>query len=651
MSEIAKNKEQLLEISKDIRNVISKRQKELELSFIEDTHIYYMKDLNGEIRTNYPSVSTVIKQFYEEFPDLEKSLDMCNGNIVEQDELLKKWRATADYANSKGSRVHFLLETDLLKLYGSYKEVRVPIFDCDEDQIRDSNAMIDAGHKFIQLMHRRGAVLLDTEMVLGSPELGYTGQPDKVWIMLNEEGELGMLITDWKGLPLDTPIFTNSGWKTMGTLTKNDKVYDKDGNLVDILNISKVKNKKCLKIIFDNNEEIVSDFEHRWLVFTEARGVKHEIVMTTQEIKDYLDDLPKRDSYKLLRVELTKPLNNEEIELPLDPYLFGVWLGDGHSVDNKITQANGNVWDEIKRRGYKVGNDISQGGCGKASTRTIHGTRHILNELNVLKNKHVPDIFLMGSYEQRLDLLRGLMDSDGTFNKARNRFYVSTTRLGQVEFATKIISSLGLKPTTIKYNKKFNGRIIKCYNIEFSTTEFNPFLCRNQHLKLDGLILSNKRTNKVIKRVEEVDTVPTKCIEVDSPSSTFLYGHTFSVTHNTNRPKNFEVHSYTKPMLPPFDDYMDTALSHYMIQLPLYGRLLLDMLKGTKYEGIKFFGAIIVHLTDNSKFAEYRIPKTFINTVLTMNPLIRIDEVMRNKKEYSKKEELRKKLLNETINK
>ena len=317
MSELAKNKEQLLEIAKDIRNVISERQKELELSFIEDTHIYYMKDLNGEIRTNYPSVSTVIKQFYSEFPDLEKSLDMCNGNIVEQDELLKKWRATADYANSKGSRTHFLLETDLLKLYGSYKEVRVPIFDCDEDQIRDSNAMIDAGHKFIQLMHRRGAVLLDTEMVLGSPELGYTGQPDKVWVMFNEEDELGIVITDWK----------------------------------------------------------------------------------------------------------------------------------------------------------------------------------------------------------------------------------------------------------------------------------------------------------------------------------------------TNKQKNFEVHSYTQPMLEPFDDYMDTALTHYQIQLPLYARLLLDMLKGTKYSDIKLFGAIIVHLTDNSKFFEYRIPKNFINTVLTMDPLMRIDEVMKNKKEHAKKEKDRIKLLNESLNK
>ena len=79
--------------------------------------------------------------------------------------------------------------------------------------------------------------------------------------------------------------------------------------------------------------------------------------------------------------------------------------------------------------------------------------------------------------------------------------------------------------------------------------------------------------------------------------------------------------------------------------------LLLDMLKGTKYADIKLLGAIIVHLTDNSKFVEYRIPKNFINIVLTMDPLMRIDEVMKNKKEYAKKEENRIKLLNEALNK
>tara|TARA_R110002050_G_scaffold79261_1_gene169289 strand:- start:826 stop:1767 length:942 start_codon:yes stop_codon:yes gene_type:complete len=307
----------LLEIAKEIRAIIEEKQKELDLSFVEDTHTYYIRTLEGEITTEFPSVSTVIKQFYNDFPALEKSLDMCDGNIFKQDDLLRQWKGTADYANSKGSRVHYLLETDLLKQYGSYKGVRKPIFECDEKQTADGNAMIDAGHDFIRLMHRRGAVLLDTEMVLGSNTLKYTGQPDKVWIMLDKDGNLGLIITDWK----------------------------------------------------------------------------------------------------------------------------------------------------------------------------------------------------------------------------------------------------------------------------------------------------------------------------------------------TNKPKNFQVHSYTEPMLEPFQDEMDTALGHYKIQLPLYGRLLLDMLKGTKYGDIKLLGCIIVHLTEHTVFTEFRVPKDFINTVLTMDPLPRIDSVMKKKKFDIIAEEDRLKLLKESLDK
>jgi hypothetical protein len=192
------NKKKLLEIAEDIRNVVDKKQKELELSFVEDTHTYYIKNKEGKIVSNLPSVSTVITQFYVPFDDLDKSLDMCDGHVGLQDTLLTKWRATATYAIDIGSRVHFLLETDLLKMYKSDKTVRKPIFDCDDEQVGVGNKMIDAGHKFLNTMHRRGAVLLDTEMVLGSIELGYTGQPDKVWLMYNDKGELGFVITDWK---------------------------------------------------------------------------------------------------------------------------------------------------------------------------------------------------------------------------------------------------------------------------------------------------------------------------------------------------------------------------------------------------------------------------------------------------------------------
>jgi hypothetical protein len=119
----------------------------------------------------------------------------------------------------------------------------------------------------------------------------------------------------------------------------------------------------------------------------------------------------------------------------------------------------------------------------------------------------------------------------------------------------------------------------------------------------------------------------------------------FAVTDwKTNKPKNFEVHHYTGDMLPPFKDYKDTALSHYMIQLPLYARLLLDMLKDTKFSDLKFLGCVIVHLEVDGNMTEYRIPKKFTDIVLTMDPLPNIKHVKEHKKiqEYIELERLRK---------
>ena len=639
-----KHKEELTKIGLEIREIISEKQKELELSFVEDTHTYYIKTKDGSVTSKYPSVSTVIKQFYTDFPAHEISLRMSNNDIHEQDRLLKEWQGEADYANNKGSRVHYLLEKDLLRMYGSYKEVRKPIFKCDEVQVQDGNKMIDAGHDFISAMHRRGAVLLDTEMILGSNDLEYTGQPDKVWLMYNDKGELGFVVTDWKGLPLDTPILTGDGWKTMGTLNKSDRVYDKDGNLVNIINLSKIKNKKCLKIVFDNNEEIISDFEHRWLVYTKNGDVRKEMVLTTQEIKDYNESLVKRQSYNILKIDNPKPLNNTKIELPIDPYLLGVWLGDGHSIDAKITQANEKVWGEIIKRGYEVGNDLSQGGAGEATTRTVFNLQTKLRTCLLLGNKHIPEIYLKSSFEQRLDLLRGLMDSDGTYNKTRKRFIMESTRKNQVDFFSEISSTLGVKISNCDFNKKFNGKIIKCYRASFATDNFNPFLSRNQDLELT--LKKDRRTFRSISLVEEVESVPTKCIEVDSPTNTFLCGKNLLVTHNTNKEKNFEVHHYTEPMLHPFKDEMDTALSHYKIQLPLYARLILDMLKGSKYENIKLFGCVIVHLSKFGKFKEIRVSKKFISRVMTMDPLPRIDEVFEHKRITEAREIKRQEILN-----
>ena len=185
---------ELKNIAKEIREVISQKQQELGLTFEEENHIYTM---NG--RTDYPSVSKVLKKFYTEFATEEIALKVAGGDPQRQQELIEEWGAAGDYSTNMGSRVHFILESEVIKSNGNYKEVRQPEFECDLTQIMKGDNMIVAGKKYLDLMEERGAVLLDTEMVLGHPELGYTGQPDKVWLMMNrDKTEYGIVITDWK---------------------------------------------------------------------------------------------------------------------------------------------------------------------------------------------------------------------------------------------------------------------------------------------------------------------------------------------------------------------------------------------------------------------------------------------------------------------
>lgn len=189
----------LYDISLEMREVLEEKRRQLELTFIEEDHIYYMKDLNGEIKSNFPSVSRLISKFHKHFDSEGKALQMCKGDPEGAKELLAEWKLAGDLSTNMGSRVHFELETDTIDRFGKYKDVRQPIFDINEEQQRKSDAMILAGKEFLDLMLERGGVLLDTEMVLGDPEEGYTGQPDKVWLMMNrQKTDYGLVITDWK---------------------------------------------------------------------------------------------------------------------------------------------------------------------------------------------------------------------------------------------------------------------------------------------------------------------------------------------------------------------------------------------------------------------------------------------------------------------
>jgi hypothetical protein len=189
----------LKKISKDIRKVLDKKRKESELSFVEDTHTYFMKDVDGVVRSSFPSVSKVYKKFYKAFDAEGKSLQMSDGDEEGAALLREQWKKAADLSVNLGSRVHYELEKEVINRNGNYKDVRQPIFEITEEQRIKSDNMIAAGSNYINVMEKRGAVLMDTEVVLGDCELGYVGQPDKVWLMMNKEkDDFGFVITDWK---------------------------------------------------------------------------------------------------------------------------------------------------------------------------------------------------------------------------------------------------------------------------------------------------------------------------------------------------------------------------------------------------------------------------------------------------------------------
>ena len=155
----------LEKVAEEIRTIVSNRQKELSLTFEEESHTYTMKDSDGNLSSEWPSVSTVLKTFYTPFPADEIAEKKSKGDLEYKEQLLKEWSEAGSYATNLGSRVHFILEKDTLEMFNVDKEVREPIFDCDFTQILKGDAMINGGRDFLKIMKERGAVLLDTEMV------------------------------------------------------------------------------------------------------------------------------------------------------------------------------------------------------------------------------------------------------------------------------------------------------------------------------------------------------------------------------------------------------------------------------------------------------------------------------------------------------
>lgn len=408
--------------------------------------------------------------------------------------------------------------------------------------------------------------------------LRIAGQVDLIIKSGNE-----ITIVDHKGLPLDTEIPTETGWTTMGNLKVGDKVFDKDGKLCTVIIKSEVHHNPCYTINFSKDFSITADCDHRWLVYfsthpnTKYHGNPREEIMTTKELYEYLKTYNPKNQFQIPKIQLNNILSTEEKDLPIDPYILGLWLGDGTASCGQITQElNSKAWDIIRSKGYELSENQEKREGVHAERRTVYGLMSLLNQNNLLNNKHIPEIYQRGSVEQRIALIRGLMDADGFYSKSNGRFVMSTTHKWQSDGLIKLLSSLGIKASeNILVRSNGYKENVVYYDIKFDTKLFNPFLCRNQNIIGKG----TKNQYWSIKSIVPTETIPTQCIMVDSPSHTYLCTKHMLVTHNTNKEIKTKG-TYNKAtkgtynMKYPLNNLPDINFWHYTMQLSTYAWML-----------------------------------------------------------------------------
>jgi hypothetical protein len=341
-------------------------------------------------------------------------------------------------------------------------------------------------------------------------------------------------------------LYKEDSTTTIGEIKIGEKIFDDSGNLTEVIGVYPQGIKPVYKITMLDGRELFCGLDHNWYVFDHYKN-KYS-VKTTRELlvdfKCYRKSWEKRKNSFAWRysIDLCKSINYIEKELPIDPYLFGIWTGDGDARRFAITTMDSEIVDYIYQQAELLDMNISKYDYKLRNNKASHYNivskdgNNIFNKhlkrLNLIKNKHVPDIYKYGSFEQRLEFLKGCMDSDGTCTKGSSSFTNSNyTLIKDLEF---IVRSLGMgckiskKQSCYTYKgEKKQGKL--SYGLQIYTDI--PIFKLKRKYERQSISRFNNRIS--IENIEYVYDDYTTCIEVNNESHLFLTDG-FTITHNTD---------------------------------------------------------------------------------------------------------------------
>jgi replicative DNA helicase len=364
-----------------------------------------------------------------------------------------------------------------------------------------------------------------------------------------------------KALALDTPLPTPTGWTTMGQVVVGDQLIGADGSPVNVVAATEVMHERpCYEVEFDDGTVIVADAEHLWRTDTRAarrqnaeeraswcwpeepgRRRRHVCEAALPERHGSAATTAAPDPVvttahiaATLRVGTDGRLNHSvtgahalqlpAADLPLPPYVLGVWLGDGSTAIANFTSADPEVASLVGDEGIRAVQKKASG-----------SVQAILRTLGVLGEKHIPSRYLRASEPQRRALLAGLLDTDGTATRSGSvRFTVTSRRLAD-DFR-ELVTSLG-------YRCGWSTKPVRGRDVQTSTAYTVTFTTSDDVFRLSGKRAVHQEprlqrpvpgtTRLYIRAVRPVPSRPVRCVQVDSPDHLYLASRSMIPTHNS----------------------------------------------------------------------------------------------------------------------
>lgn len=417
-------------------------------------------------------------------------------------------------------------DNEIFELYKNMSSAQRAAFDreLEKKKIRDNYALY-LKHVYPKYTFTRFHALLCNicQSVVEKIENG-----QKVRICLSVPPRHGKLIAD------NEPVLTTKGWKKHGDLVVGDYVYNHLGKSVKVTNVFP-KYFANRKITFSNGETILCHENHEWLVYD--RFAHKEIVRETKFIEQCVEEnnIVGRGHRYRFQLPNKKPLTGEEKDLFVNPYVLGVWLGDGKNNSGTICACDRDriTIDEC-RKFYPDGAEWKHKTTGVNYAMLIGLCKGLQRYGMCFRkskdNKFIPQEYLTADINTRLELLAGLLDTDGFLNEKENRYVFTTSDKKLKETFIELVSTFGWRVSIYECKPIVSTSGIVGKHIYWQVC-FNPTLsipCRIPRKQLK--IFSMQRKISICK-VETIEETQGNCIEVEG--GIYLVGKTMLPTHNS----------------------------------------------------------------------------------------------------------------------